>query len=600
MSLLCDAIQLTNGRSCVLFDQRTMYAVGPDSSAPPTLEINKNYNFNNAYLFYASGGSILYQIEGTDRNGNTFGYQDESTAGTGNAGYYVNGRNVCPWVSGIGGVYRVLLLIDAYGTLSVIRLNWNNTNPGDFINGTNAGGDSFTDEIAGWNRMVKVNFNGSAGKVQLRVNNPDSASGSAYWRVFQWGLEYTTFANVITNYTPVPVDPDDPYSGGGFSDEGGGDGNFSEDSDAVDADPMPDESLYGATSCGLISIFSPTKTQLKRLADVIMGVGFWNFVQNTIQNISDLFVSLAVVPFTVDKGNTVEVTWWGYVDTPGSTGTGIYLTLAAKQWYEFDMGAISLKGNDSRIFKYGSVLDYSPYSRLGIYLPFIGYQELDIDECRDQVLYLRYRIDILSGTCVALISLRPFTEDPQSAKTIYQFSGNCLTQYPLTSVDASGMITNAVNIGIAGLSAGATAAIASAGDALTAENLTDPNKHLTAAGAEVQNKQHAAMVANSAGSLVGASVNGVMGMKPNYKKSGAISSSASLFGVKQPYLFLTTPRQSYPQNYAKYCGFPSNITGRLGSFSGYTVVEDIRLNGLVATSSEVEEIYALLKSGVIV
>ena len=89
-------------------------------------------------------------------------------------------------------------------------------------------------------------------------------------------------------------------------------------------------------------------------------------------------------------------------------------------------------------------------------------------------------------------------------------------------------------------------------------------------------------------------------MKPNYKHSGAIGSASAMLAVKQPYLYLKTPSEAVPEGYEKYCGFPANITTRLGSLSGYAVVEDIRLNGLVATSPEVEEIYQLLKSGIII
>lgn len=389
------------------------------------------------------------------------------------------------------------------------------------------------------------------------------------------------------------VDDHNPYYEGGYSGSGGGEAqkqNWAGSSDSVKEDLMPDESHYGAQACGLVTIFSPSDSQLRYLADVIWGNGFFQFMQNLVENISDLFIMFGMVPFTIDTGQTVEVTWFDFAISGQQVGTGIYLTKAASQFVEIDMGSISLDGTDDRIFATDSVLDYSPYSRLGIYLPFIGYQELDIDECRDNVMNLKYRIDILSGTCVALISL--------SGRTIYQFTGNCLTQLPLTSMDAQTVISNAVNIGIAAAAAGATGAVASAGDAVTAENLA--NENITAAGAELQNAQRAASVSNAGGSLAGATANGMMGMKPNFKKSGAIGASASLLSVMQPYLFLTTPRQSMPENYHKVCGFPCNVGGNLGDFSGFTVVEDIRLNGLVATSPEVEEIYQLLKSGVII
>lgn len=415
--------------------------------------------------------------------------------------------------------------------------------------------------------------------------NPNQPNGAAFCTQDAWSEHFLAEVKIIDN--------SNPYYEGGYSGTGGGDPqkqNWAEDSDIVKADLLPDETHYGAQACGLITIFSPSDTQLRYLADIIWGNGFFQFMQNLVENISDLFISFGMVPFTVDKGATVEVTWFDFAVSGQQVGTGILLDKAASQFVEMDMGTILLDGSDDRIFATDSVLDYSPYSRLGIYLPFIGYQELDIDECRNNSLHLIYRIDILSGTVVAIIRIQE--------RDIYQFTGNCLTQLPLTSMDAQTMISNAVNIGIAAAGAGATGAVASAGDALTAENLA--NGDITAAGAELQNAQRAMQVSNAGGSLAAATANGMMGMKPNFKKSGGIGASASLISVMQPYLFLTTPRQSMPDNYNKVCGFPCNVGGTLGDFEGFTVVEDIRLNGLVATSPEVEEIYKLLKSGVII
>lgn len=454
-------------------------------------------------------------------------------------------------------------------------------------------GNDFLDCIA---LCIEISYTSGSG-YQLQVFRQYNGSWREYFNNRLSEVSAEALINYFENATPIP---NNPYGPGGYSGEGGGNnGNFSEDSDEVEADPLPDETNFGATACGLITIFHPTKTQLKKLADVIWGKGFLNFLQNLVENISDLFISLGMLPFSVTHGNTVEVTWFSY-DVGGDVpiGTGIYLDLAPNQWLEFQMGGIALDGTDPRIFSSDSVLDYSPYSKLGIYLPFIGYQELDIDECRDQTLYLTYRVDVLSGTCVALLTLNSYDED----RTIYEFTGNCLTQLPLTSMDAQSLITNAVNIGIAISSAGATEAVASAGDALAQSAFQASGGEL---GVDYDRMQHAfaanaAKVSNAQNSLLSSTVNGVMGMKPNFKKSGAVSASATLMAVKQPYLFLVTPRQSFPENYGHYCGYPSNIADSLGNFEGFTVVEDIRLNGLVATSPEVEEIYKLLKTGVII
>ena len=359
------------------------------------------------------------------------------------------------------------------------------------------------------------------------------------------GISQAQYEAWVAAMNGAEIDPDNPYAPGGTSEETTEpEGNFSEDSDDVSPDSMPDETYASAVGSGFSTIFLPTKTQLKRLGETFWGQTIVGFFQNMIENISDCFVSLGILPFVLAPGSTVEVTWFNLAIT------GIYLNLAPKQFYEFDMGSIDL-GDDSRIFTSGSALDYSPYSRLGIYLPFIGYQELDIDECRGAVLSLKYRIDILSGACVAIISI--------GSKAVYQYAGNCLTQIPITSQDMSGLLTGLVTVATAGVGLGMNAAVASAGGEVTAE--LAGAKKITEAGAKLDATQRTARVANSAGNLVSATANSAMGMKPTYNKTGAISAANSLLAVKQPYLFLITPRQSLPDRYQKYCGFPSNITG---------------------------------------
>ena len=386
------------------------------------------------------------------------------------------------------------------------------------------------------------------------------------------------FLDWLGNYEPPVVDDENPYWEGGTSEEGGGGGNFSDDSDTVDEDQLPNIDAIGT---GFATLFTPTKYQLTQLANVMWDSNVFTALQNLVENISNMFTSLAIVPFVVEAGSTAEVTWLGLPIT------NIYLTLAAKQYYEFDMGSIDLS-NDSRIFTSGSALDYSPFSKLGIFLPFIGFQDLDIDECRDATVGLKYRIDILSGTCVALISV--------NGNPIYQFTGNCLSQIPITHESMQSLVSDAVQVGIAAAAThSAAGAVGSAeaewGTATSEADIAKANTHIKAA------ESH--LAATRAG-LASATANAAMGMKPTYGKAGAVSASAALLAVKQPYLFLTTPRQCIPDHYQRYCGFPSNISGKLSSFSGFTVVEDIRLNGLVATSPEVTEIYKLLKSGVII
>lgn len=394
------------------------------------------------------------------------------------------------------------------------------------------------------------------------------------------GANTTNFNTWLANYEPEEINDEDPYEGGGTTTEQDPNdiGNFSDDSDSPTADGMPTLSAVGT---GFATIFKPSSSQLKSLSELFWNSNFFTFMQNLVENISGMFTSLAIVPFNVTAGRTVSVTWLGF-------DTAVSLTLAAQQYYELDMGTIDL-GNDSRAYRSASALDYAPFSSLGIYLPFIGYRDLNIDEVRNASVNLRYRIDILSGSCVAILKV--------GGKDIYEFSGNCLSQIPITNESMQSLVADAVQVGIASAMV-ADSAIAGGGDA--AIEAAEEGSAIGVLNASSKAGSEAAIKDGTMNHLAAATANAAIGIKPNYARTGSISGATSLMAVKQPFLYLKTPRQAIPEDYQRYCGFPSNITGSLGSFSGFTVVEDIRLNGLVATSSEVAEIYALLKKGVII
>lgn len=400
---------------------------------------------------------------------------------------------------------------------------------------------------------------------------------------------YSTYFNQwIGDWQPPEYDDKNPYEDlVDDNNKGGADTNFSDDSDTVSEDSMPTISAVGT---GFATLFTPTRAQLRSLSEIFWNSNFFTAMQNLVENITGMFTSLAMVPFTVPAGSTVEVTWLGMAITE------VYLTLAAQQYIEFDMGSINL-GGDDRIFCYDNCLDYSPFSTLGIYLPFIGYQQLDIDECRKHTIHLTYRIDIMSGACVALISV--------AGNTIYQFTGNCLTQIPITNESIQSLISDAVNVGIAATQAHAARSAVGAAESALSEaessykaNPTKGNSGVKSAEGHLERSENHLLQTRS--SLASASANAAMGLKPQFNKTGSVSAAASMLSVRQPYLFLTTPRMSMPHFYEHYAGFPSNITGKLNTFSGFTVVESIRLNDLVATAPEVAEIYDLLHSGVII
>ena len=85
-----------------------------------------------------------------------------------------------------------------------------------------------------------------------------------------------------------------------------------------------------------------------------------------------------------------------------------------------------------------NVLDYSPFAKLEIYLPFIGTKELDIDVIRGKEIQLIYKVNVMSGKCLAVLQ---YNNIP-----LYQFDGTIGEDIPFAtntgSVNPLSMGTN--------------------------------------------------------------------------------------------------------------------------------------------------------------
>ena len=375
---------------------------------------------------------------------------------------------------------------------------------------------------------------------------------------------------------PIYVPPTDPYGNlppagpGG----GGGTGNFV-DSDTVDFPANPGVS---AVNSGFISLWSPTEQQMLSLSSYM-----WNADAFTIEFWKKLWADpleviygLNIIPVNLRAtgrdiiGGTESV-------IVGLVNTNVEMDYLKEQWIELDCGSISLAE------AWGAYLDYDPYTKLEIYLPYCGIHPLRVDDFMNGTISLKYKIDLLSGACVALIKAdRPNDDENDLSGIVYQFMGNCATQIPVTAsqfADAvRSVISLAASVGTMLATGGGGAAAAAAGTASAASK---------AALAERTIHNSAAVVEN------------VMGIKPGIERSGAIGAAAGLLGVQTPYLIITRPRQAHPTDQNKFTGYPSFITETLGDLEGWTVVKDIHLENIPCTADELAEIDGLLKSGVI-
>ena len=81
---------------------------------------------------------------------------------------------------------------------------------------------------------------------------------------------------------------------------------------------------------------------------------------------------------------------------------------------DIDCGRIQI----NETFK--SIMDYTPFSRLTIFLPFIGFQELDVFMVMNKELHVVYTVDVLSGRCLAKL----FVVIGESESCIAEYAGN--------------------------------------------------------------------------------------------------------------------------------------------------------------------------------
>lgn len=395
---------------------------------------------------------------------------------------------------------------------------------------------------------------------------------------------------------------------GGNSGVGGGNGTFDETSDHIPIEPMPSIS---AADAGLITLFRPSLSELKDL-----GAYLWTNIEDFIVNLQKMFsnpmdtiIALNILPGIPPVGTPRNIRL-------GLWETTISMPPVLSQWYEIDFGSVNVSEF------WGSALDYSPNTKIHAMLPFIGSVQLNTDDVMGTAVGLVYRIDLLSGHLVAMLTVND--------EVLYQFTGECAVAVPLTGADWSrvyGAIAGtigAVAIGAAGAAAAGTATAGLSQTAASAQHvatqadfeymsaaisgagqiqlraLDSSARQLNAAAMNAVGRRNAAEAAKLAGAVALGSntVNQIMGAKFQIAHSGTISGSAGLLGVRRPYIYIEYPNQSLPENYKHFYGYPSNMYASLGSLSGFTQCYQVLLTGVNGTDGEIAEILELLKEGV--
>lgn len=357
------------------------------------------------------------------------------------------------------------------------------------------------------------------------------------------GTTFTHTSNDITGDIANEIDPEDtdPYKLGGNTDVSEMTGDFDDSSDPIDFPSLPS---LGATDTGLITLYNPSLAEVKALASYMwtnpaFDISAWKKI---FADPIDAILGLSIVPVAVPDGGQRHI-------AVGNLFTDVVMNVAAQQYIELQCGALNV--NEF----WSSYLDYEPYTKAEIYLPYCGVHQLSVDDIMDKTVEVRYHIDILTGSCCAYVKC--------GDSVLYQFIGQCSSTIPVASGDFSEIIGSALN---AALAVGTLAATGGASAPFSVPEIT---------------------------------ANAVNILKEKIQKSGSLSGTGGMLAIQKPYLILTRPRQAVPANQNHYTGYPSFITENLSELSGYTEIEDIHLENVSATDSELNEIVTLLEGGVI-
>lgn len=353
---------------------------------------------------------------------------------------------------------------------------------------------------------------------------------------------------------------DDPYEEAGESQPGSGPATFDFSSTEI---PYGDLPTIGAFATGMVDVYIPTRTELVALSQYLWAGSFDvdNF-KKIVADPMDVIIGLHIVPLTALQIGTTSSTL-----VVGNISTGLSMDKATKQYVEVDMGTLEI------LPKWGAYLDFSPYSKMTLFLPYIGYVDVSPDDCMNGSISVKYYVDIIGGSCVAQVKCNDHV--------LYQFSGMCSCQLPVTAGQYQNIAIAGMNI-LGSLFGGMA-------------NMAMP----------LGNNDDAAMSGmlgqfSSAFGTIGSIGSNVLSMyKPAIQRSGGFGSSSGLMGIQKPYLILTVPRMCVPGEQNKYIGYPSFVTKVMNTLSGFNSVQVTHLNNMSCTAEEADEIIALLSQGVI-
>lgn len=347
----------------------------------------------------------------------------------------------------------------------------------------------------------------------------------------------------------TPGEPDTPTPPDAPPDEG----------ETPEPEPPEIPPYFKSGATGLLHVYNPTAAEVTNfgawlwstwsgdLSDLLQKV-FGNHPLDGVIGLHEFYASPILA--TDEMGDPMrDKIKCGFLDS------GIESNIVGERYSVINCGSVIVPEY------WGNYLDYAPYTKTNLYLPFVGIVNLDADDVIGHSVNVTYHCDAFTGCVIAMVTC---AKQGYNVLT-YQFQGNCAVQIPLTSGSQISYITSGLSVAASAIGAGMTGGIGGA-------------------------------VASLATSGIHAAGN----TKATVSHSGSFGSSFGAMGLKKPYLIIKRPVQKVVSNYRVDYGLPAHKRVKLSDCSGYVRAVEVNVKSATATENEKRMIADLLKSGVYV
>lgn len=294
-------------------------------------------------------------------------------------------------------------------------------------------------------------------------------------------------------------------------------------------------------------VYNPSTAELNALGQWLWSTNVLDILIRTFANPLESIMGVHAVYGEPSVTSAVPI-------VVGPLTSSVSARIVSSQYTSVDCGSIWLTEY------FGNVFDYSPYTSVSLFLPFVGIVDLSVSDVMRAEISVSYNIDVYTGAGLAFVSIN---RDGVGG-ILYQYPCNCAVEYPVSGASYSRLFQSVMSAASSALSAG----IATGGN---------PIMGAIAAGSSFMSGPE----------------------KIKVQRSGAFSGNIGAMGSKIPYLIISRPQINLPTDFEYYDGLDTNAISQLSACHGYTKCKEVHLNCPGAYKSELDEIESLLLAGVI-